>query len=320
MAIRKIEAMIRLNRQLETRRRGKGANPISFSNLQQNIRRKVSAARNVLNALEIRKAGLQHTNENERLIDGLDKEIQAAKKDFIRAMEENVILKRENSERLVRDQKFGLIYNYEAFKELAFDIIRKSKERKTGISFGMLDIDDFKKFNNRFNYATGDEVIKAIVKSAALRMEQKGVVIGKFGGDEYFFVGNVPEKDLINAMEFVRSEVSKALASPPNTVKEEHRNLWHALTLSGGVHSITNPSLLESMRSNILFGVLKDASNEALHHAKQKKNTISIYSSKTMGPRTVANAIRKVRRLRRERFKQPGLRRVRTRPIKKKTN
>ena len=54
----------------------------------------------------------------------------------------------------------------------------------------IVDIDHFKRFNDRFGHAMGDDVLRFVARHLADRLEQDGGCVGRLGGEE--FVGVMP--------------------------------------------------------------------------------------------------------------------------------
>lgn len=99
-------------------------------------------------------------------------------------------------------------------KEFLDDALNKEIEAfhrtKTSFCFIMIDIDDFKKINDRFGHPKGDEVlakIGAIINSHARKMD----VAARFGGEEFSII--MPQcsmNDGKNASERIRAKVEQS--------------------------------------------------------------------------------------------------------------
>ncbi len=87
-------------------------------------------------------------------------------------------------------------------------LCRAAVDRGHGLGVGLLDIDHFKRVNDTYGHAAGDEVLREVVRRslAALR---PGDVFGRFGGEEFLIV--VPgawEPQLAGALDDVRRAVA----------------------------------------------------------------------------------------------------------------
>lgn len=58
------------------------------------------------------------------------------------------------------------------------------------LALAVMDIDHFKRFNDRFGHAMGDDVLRFVAGHLAQRLEQDGGAVGRLGGEE--FVGLMP--------------------------------------------------------------------------------------------------------------------------------
>ena len=61
----------------------------------------------------------------------------------------------EVQEKAIKDQRTSL-YNHSYFESLLEDEIKKAKANETPLSLAMIDIDDFKKYNDQFGHLKGD--------------------------------------------------------------------------------------------------------------------------------------------------------------------
>jgi len=83
--------------------------------------------------------------------------------------------------------------------------------RETGLrlSVAMIDIDHFKRFNDRFGHALGDEVLRFVARHVADRIGPRGGTVGRIGGEE--FVAVLPDHDVMRAasiIDRVRAELA----------------------------------------------------------------------------------------------------------------
>ncbi|HXG30731.1 MAG TPA: HAMP domain-containing protein [Thermodesulfobacteriota bacterium] len=78
----------------------------------------------------------------------------------------------------------------------AENVIKKRLDTSSPIAFCLLDIDNFKSFNDRYGYARGNEVIQATAKIIEAAVAKHGAsedFIGHIGGDD-FLVVTTPER------------------------------------------------------------------------------------------------------------------------------
>jgi len=79
------------------------------------------------------------------------------------------------------------IFNRRHFIELALREISRSKRYQTPISLFMIDIDWFKKINDRYGHSAGDEVLKGVARICKESIRDIDIA-GRFGGEEFAVV------------------------------------------------------------------------------------------------------------------------------------
>ena len=73
----------------------------------------------------------------------------------------------------------------------------------------LIDIDHFKRFNDRFGHDLGDDVLRFVARHVAHRIAPSGGIIGRLGGEE--FVALLPDQDVHGAVaviDRVRAELA----------------------------------------------------------------------------------------------------------------
>lgn len=138
--------------------------------------------------------------------------------------------------------------------------LKKAKGYSRPLSLAMIDLDDFKKFNDKYGHIAGDKVLVQVTK--ALRKNVRDTdFLARYGGEEFALI--LPETSNHFAFEVadrVRSAV-EALSFTIRGVGKKH------ITVSIGVATYPN-------HAQVLTELI-DAADKALYQAKQKgKNTV----------------------------------------------
>jgi len=71
------------------------------------------------------------------------------------------------------------------------NVLKKRLEVRQPIAFCVLDLDNFKAFNDRYGYANGSEVIKETAKIIEIALKEKGAIddfVGHVGGDDFVVI------------------------------------------------------------------------------------------------------------------------------------
>ncbi|MEJ2217033.1 MAG: sensor domain-containing diguanylate cyclase [Gemmatimonadota bacterium] len=146
------------------------------------------------------------------------------------------------------DPLTGLANRRQLERDLAREFAAASRGRT--LSAVMLDIDDFKEYNDRYGHLAGDDALKAL--AAALKVETRAMnLAARYGGDE--FVVLLSDADDAGARLFVERVAQR--------FTQEVRELGHGpLTVSAG-HACHAPDMVDWLQ-------LLEAADRALYRAK----------------------------------------------------
>ena len=111
-----------------------------------------------------------------------------------------------------RDPLTGLI-NRRGLDRRVAEVWSKCVARKETLGVFIIDIDHFKRYNDRFGHVQGDACICKVAKSISTTVGKQGLV-SRIGGEEFLvFVRDMSEKDIHELAEEVRAGV-QAMAVP----------------------------------------------------------------------------------------------------------
>ena len=159
----------------------------------------------------------------------------------------------EEVERLAITDSLTSLYNRRHLFELADREFQRARRYRIPLSIMMVDIDEFKRVNDTYGHAIGDQVLQGVAECC--RKELRGVdVIGRYGGDE--FVALLPETGLPAACQVAerlrRSIAERVLDTRAGRV---------AVTVSLGIAVMDDEHLTPE--------TLIDRADKALYVAKQ---------------------------------------------------
>jgi diguanylate cyclase (GGDEF)-like protein len=130
-----------------------------------------------------------------------------------------------------RDKLTGFL-NRGIFDDLLTDASLRARRYGRPLSILMLDVDQFKHFNDSWGHAAGDEALK-VVSSAIKQSVRQGEIVARYGGDE--FVVLFPETRPEIAVQ--RGEKIR-LRIPPIVAGGRGRQQHIPVTISVGVASL----------------------------------------------------------------------------------
>ncbi len=157
-------------------------------------------------------------------------------------------------------------FNHRHFYELITNIWKNSIKKKRPLSLLMIDIDNFKRYNDTFGHKQGDRLLIMIseVMQANLRPED---ILCRYGGDEFSVIlPNTNKEKATNIANILREAVVNMFSKENNLVIDKGNNI------SIGVS--TSNSEIEDYNS------LVEHADMALYRAKfLKRNKVEVYSS-----------------------------------------
>jgi diguanylate cyclase len=95
------------------------------------------------------------------------------------------------------DQLTGLA-NRKAFEAELQRALAHARATRSGFALLMIDIDHFKRFNDRFGHLTGDYVLKLVAHTMKMMVGERNIA-ARFGGEEFAII--LPETPLQRALE-----------------------------------------------------------------------------------------------------------------------
>ena len=110
--------------------------------------------------------------------------------------------------------------------------IFEGKQENDAVSFLMIDIDHFKKFNDTYGHVVGDEVLRFVARTLSENLKGRDIV-ARYGGEEFIVI--LPETELKMA-ERVALKLCHAINSSALTQKSTGRKLGY-ITASIGATS-----------------------------------------------------------------------------------
>ncbi|WP_051617313.1 diguanylate cyclase [Desulfonatronovibrio hydrogenovorans] len=136
----------------------------------------------------------------------------------------------------------------------------RAKRDQSHLSLLILDIDNFKEFNDNYGHVDGDKVLQRVSNALAQSLTRPGDIIARYGGEE--FVALLPQTDVKGAK--VMAEKMRSLIEGLK-IKHEFSPVTSVLTVSIGGASIQPLVGLKDLPPEILLR----SADRALYQAKQ---------------------------------------------------
>jgi diguanylate cyclase (GGDEF)-like protein len=156
-----------------------------------------------------------------------------------------------------RDGLTGL-YNRRIFDDYAKRVWRQSRREGQALAIIMVDIDDFKVYNDLYGHQAGDDTLKRVAQTIAQCAKRPFDFTARYGGEEFVMLLYGPPREYAQTVpEQIRREVL-ALAIP-----HEGACIERIVTVSIGV------AVVEPGSGRSLTGAIQIA-DEALYQAKQE--------------------------------------------------
>lgn len=159
------------------------------------------------------------------------------------------------------------IYNRRYITEYLYGLLNISKRRESPLSVFMIDIDNFKKFNDEYGHKVGDIVLQHVAKTIE-KSVREGDTVARYGGEEFIVV--LPYSDTDIAL-----EVGERVRESVESIEWDEHELPNipSVTISLGISSFP------------LHGYshyhLTNAADKALYRAKRSgRNKVMVHEIK----------------------------------------
>lgn len=97
------------------------------------------------------------------------------------------------------------LYNRRHFDERLDIEFRRAVRSRTPLALALIDVDDFKKYNDQYGHLQGDEVLRQVAATLKGALKRPGDLLARYGGEE--FVCILPEVRLEAATGFAHTLV-----------------------------------------------------------------------------------------------------------------
>ncbi|MFT5451946.1 MAG: diguanylate cyclase (GGDEF)-like protein [Enterobacterales bacterium] len=183
-------------------------------------------------------------------------------------MQKDLLAANKKMEKLSYLDGLTHIYNRRGLDRAMNSEWKRRQRDKNALSFLMIDVDYFKKYNDHYGHQSGDDCLKLIASTLEERLLRPADVLARYGGEE--FVVLLPATNKNGAIK-VAKRLVKSIED--RNIPHEKSDVSKYVTISIGV-AVTNPDDVISLENLIKAG------DESLYIAKSSgRNQIYVPKS-----------------------------------------
>ena len=159
------------------------------------------------------------------------------------------------------------IYNRRHFDTIYDLFYTRALSENKSISFFMLDIDNFKKYNDRYGHQKGDEALTAVAVALQKQLHRTDDYLFRLGGEEFsILLYDTP----LSFLEVLSGKIHSAISLLE--IEHKENEAYGKLTISIGVTTA-------QCREDITKFNIYNSADKALYSSKEKgRNTTTFYS------------------------------------------
>ena len=157
------------------------------------------------------------------------------------------------------------LWNHGYFQDALGDALAVAKREKTSLVLAMMDLDNFKAYNDTLGHQKGDIALREVA-SIFKKSTRKEDLICRYGGEEFAIIMPGIERDnALHIIERLRASIEKTFKRP------QKKGPLPPLTISTGIASFPDDSTRKE-------SLIKKADN-ALYLAKKQGKNKTVFSS-----------------------------------------
>ena len=206
-------------------------------------------------------------NRYKKLSERLEIDVQQRTKELYEA---NQLLQQANMEleRISMTDGLTNTYNRRYFDETIEKFWRMAIRESRPLALIMIDIDNFKIFNDTYGHLAGDECLKIVANEIKVIAKRAGDFVARYGGEEFIVtLFDTPTE----GASFLAEQIREKIENTKIKYEEEEINV----TVSLGVASIVpekdmNPSDLIYAADDAMYQAKKEGSNKVIVYDSSK--------------------------------------------------
>lgn len=163
----------------------------------------------------------------------------------------------------ITDSLTGL-HNRRYFDNVIKNEIRIANRNKTSLTFAVIDIDYFKKYNDLYGHPAGDNALVKVAQVLKQSLRRPNDYAFRLGGEEFgIILSGLNTEQSFEFLDSIRNSIEK--------IKIVHcgSNVCKFLTISLGAHINQGPNILDSNQLYV-------KADQSLYEAKFKRNHVVV--------------------------------------------
>ncbi|EIJ80463.1 diguanylate cyclase and metal dependent phosphohydrolase [Bacillus methanolicus PB1] len=167
-----------------------------------------------------------------------------------------------------KDYLTGL-YNHGYFKEILEKEVSAARETGQPLSIALLDLDDFKKYNDFYGHIQGDHLIKEFGTLLETEVQAKNYIAARYGGEEFtILMPNTNSKEALSFMDRLRKKANDTYVEGVEALP------YGCLSFSAGI--------VEYQQGTYNTSELLSKADQAMYFSKaQGKNIVYMYNEQS---------------------------------------
>ena len=158
------------------------------------------------------------------------------------------------------------LYNKQYYLDVIPKLVNKCSRFNIYLSFILIDVDNFKLYNDNYGHLKGDEVLKTISKAILDTFKRENDYCFRVGGEELLIVtASTDSESSINMAHILNDKIQKL------NIEHKFNGVFGVITVSTGV-------VTQKISKDIDIEKLFDSADKALYFSKQNgRNKVSVY-------------------------------------------
>ena len=176
-------------------------------------------------------------------------------------------------ERLSREDSLTGLANRRWFAQFLAQTWRSALRDNKAISILLIDIDDFKPYNDTYGHQKGDDCLKLVAQAIHRTVGRASDLVSRYGGEEFVVVlGDTPLEGALQIAEQIRAAV-ESLGIPHKAAKyHQHVTLSIGVTSTLPTHD-TQPETILIAADRAMYNAKRDGKNRVAYSTAARTGT-----------------------------------------------